>query len=214
MMIKNILSEFLGTLLLVCIVVGSGIMGENLSSGNDAISLLANSLATFWGLYFLITIFSVNSSHFNPAVSLVMHIRGEIKFLTFLFFVFAQSLGAVLGAILANVMFGFEYIEFSEKPRTGLNIWLSEIVATAGLLIVILASPKDKVAIMVASFIGAAYWFTSSTSFANPAVTFGRIFSDSFAGISPYDFPMFVLMQFVGCLAGLGIYKIIFPQQD
>ena len=120
----------------------------------------------------------------------------------------------MLGAILANVMFGFEYIEFSEKPRTGVNIWLSEIVATAGLLIVILASPKDKVAIMVASFIGAAYWFTSSTSFANPAVTFGRIFSDSFAGISPYDFPMFVLMQFVGCLAGLGIYKIIFPQQD
>mgnify|MGYP000110379542 CR=1 FL=1 len=142
-----------------------------------------------------------------------MHIRGEIKFLTFLFFVFAQSLGAMLGAILANVMFGFEYIEFSEKPRTGVNIWLSEIVATAGLLIVILASPKDKVAIMVASFIGAAYWFTSSTSFANPAGTIGRSFSNTFAGISTNDILHFCMAQIIGAFLALITYRIFFESQ-
>ena len=206
-------SEFLGTAFLFCTVVGSGIMGENLSS-NDSLTLLANTLATVFALYFLISIFGDHSSHFNPLVSMVMLVRKEISPQVCTVFIILQISGAILGVMLANYIFEYDPVYFSEKPRSGTHLFVSEILATFGLLMVILLSAKEKVAVTVAAYIGAAYWFTSSTSFANPAVTFGRIFSDSFAGISPYDFPMFVLMQFVGCLAGLGIYKIMFPQQD
>ena len=173
---KKIFSEFLGTAALVGVVVGSGIMAENLASGNIALALLANALATFWGLYFLITCLGQFSAHFNPAVSLIFFIKKDLDSKTFIYFIIFQTLGAICGALLANAMFDLDIFQISEKLRTGSNLWLSEGVATAGLILIILLSPKEKTAIMVASYIGAAYWFTSSTSFANPAVTIGRVF--------------------------------------
>ena len=209
---NKIFAEFTGTALLVCVVVGSGIMGQNLSDGNDGIALLANSLATFWGLYFLITIFAPLSAHFNPVVSLVSYIRGELKLPAFISYVAAQCLGGLLGAILANLMFNLPLIELSTKIRTGSNLWFSELIATAGLIMIIFASDAKKVPIMVASYIGAAYWFTASTSFANPAVTFGRIFSDTFAGINLNDAPLFIIFQIMGGLLGYLIYKVIWDK--
>ena len=209
---NKIFAEFTGTALLVCVVVGSGIMGQNLSDGNDGIALLANSLATFWGLYFLITIFAPLSAHFNPVVSLVSYIRGELKLPAFISYVAAQCLGGLLGAVLANLMFNLPLIELSTKIRTGSNLWFSELIATAGLIMIIFASDAKKVPIMVASYIGAAYWFTASTSFANPAVTFGRIFSDTFAGINLIDAPFFIIFQIMGGLLGYLIYKVIWDK--
>ena len=206
---KKIFSEFLGTAALVGVVVGSGIMAENLASGNIAIALLANALATFWGLYFLITCLGQFSAHFNPAVSLIFFIKKDLDSKTFLYFIIFQTLGAICGALLANAMFDLDIFQISEKIRIGSNLWLSEIVATAGLILIILLSPKEKTAIMVASYIGAAYWFTSSTSFANPAVTIGRVFSDTFTGIEPYSAIYFVLYQLIGSLIGFVIFTFL-----
>ena len=206
---KKIFSEFLGTAALVGVVVGSGIMAENLASGNIAIALLANALATFWGLYFLITCLGQFSAHFNPAVSLIFFIKKDLDSKTFLCFIIFQTLGAICGALLANAMFDLDIFQISEKLRTGSNLWLSEGVATAGLILIILLSPKEKTAIMVASYIGAAYWFTSSTSFANPAVTIGRVFSDTFTGIEPYSAIYFVLYQLIGSLIGFVIFTFL-----
>ena len=206
---KKIFSEFLGTAALVGVVVGSGIMAENLASGNIAIALLANALATFWGLYFLITCLGQFSAHFNPAVSLIFFIKKDLDSKTFLYFIIFQTLGAICGALLANAMFDLDIFQISEKLRTGSNLWLSEGVATAGLILIILLSPKEKAAIMVASYIGAAYWFTSSTSFANPAVTIGRVFSDTFTGIEPYSAIYFVLYQLIGSLIGFVIFTFL-----
>lgn len=206
---KKIFSEFLGTAALVGVVVGSGIMAENLASGNIAIALLANALATFWGLYFLITCLGQFSAHFNPAVSLIFFIKKDLDSKTFLYFIIFQTLGAICGALLANAMFDLDIFQISEKLRTGSNLWLSEGVATAGLILIILLSPKEKTAIMVASYIGAAYWFTSSTSFANPAVTIGRVFSDTFTGIEPYSAIYFVLYQLIGSLIGFVIFTFL-----
>ena len=206
---KKIFSEFLGTAALVGVVVGSGIMAENLASGNIAIALLANALATFWGLYFLITCLGQFSAHFNPAVSLIFFIKKDLDSKTFLYFTIFQTLGAICGALLANAMFDLDIFQISEKLRTGSNLWLSEGVATAGLILIILLSPKEKTAIMVASYIGAAYWFTSSTSFANPAVTIGRVFSDTFTGIEPYSAMYFILYQLIGALIGFVIFTFL-----
>ncbi|MFL2709363.1 MAG: aquaporin [Gammaproteobacteria bacterium] len=206
---KKIFSEFLGTAALVGVVVGSGIMAENLASGNIAIALLANALATFWGLYFLITCLGQFSAHFNPAVSLIFFIKKDLDSKTFLYFIIFQTLGAICGALLANAMFDLDIFQISEKLRTGSNLWLSEGVATAGLILIILLSPKEKTAIMVASYIGAAYWFTSSTSFANPAVTIGRVFSDTFTGIEPYSAMYFILYQLIGALIGFVIFTFL-----
>ncbi len=206
---KKIFSEFLGTAALVGVVVGSGIMAENLASGNIAIALLANALATFWGLYFLITCLGPYSAHFNPAVSLIFLIKKDLDIKTFLCFIIFQTLGAICGALLANAMFDLDIFQISEKIRIGSNLWLSEIVATAGLILIILLSPKEKTAIMVASYIGAEYWFTSSTSFANPAVTIGRVFSDTFTGIEPYSAIYFVLYQLLGALVGMLIFSFM-----
>ena len=206
---KRLFSEFLGTASLVAVVVGSGIMGESLAGGNIAIALLANALATFWGLYFLITCLGPYSSHFNPAVSLIFFLKKDLDFQTFLYFIIFQTLGAICGALLANVMFDLDIFQVSEKLRTGSNLWLSEGVATAGLILIILLSPKEKTAIMVASYIGAAYWFTSSTSFANPAVTIGRVFSDTFTGIEPYSAMYFILYQLIGALIGFVIFTFL-----
>ena len=206
---KKIFSEFLGTAALVGVVVGSGIMAENLASGNIALALLANALATFWGLYFLITCLGQFSAHFNPAVSLIFFIKKDLDSKTFIYFIIFQTLGAICGALLANAMFDLDIFQISEKLRTGSNLWLSEGVATAGLILIILLSPKEKTAIMVASYIGAAYWFTSSTSFANPAVTIGRVFSDTFTGIEPYSAMYFILYQLIGALIGFLIFTFL-----
>lgn len=209
---KRLLSEFLATGLLLATVVGSGIMAERLAGGNDAIALIANTLATIGGLYILIEVFGpVSGAHMNPAVSAVMAARGGLPWATLPGYVVAQLAGAACGAWLANAMFELPVLEFSAKHRTGTGQWLGEIVATAGLLLIVLRAPSARVAAMVAAYIGAAYWFTSSTSFANPAAAFGRMFSDSFAGISPHDVPGFVIAQGVGATIGMAINKLLGP---
>ncbi len=206
----RLLAEGLGTALLLAIVIGSGIMGEQLSGGNTAIALLGNTLATVWGLYFLIHTFGPTSgAHFNPAVSLVMAIRRELPWSSFLPYVAAQLIGAACGAWLAHAMFDLPILQWSAKVRTGQGQWFAEAVATAGLLLVILRAPSGQAPSLVAAYIGAAYWFTASTSFANPAAAFGRMFSDSFAGIAPSSVLGFVVAQVVGALAGLVIHRAL-----
>jgi glycerol uptake facilitator-like aquaporin len=200
---RRLFAELLGTALLLAIVIGSGIMAERLSGGNVAIALLANTLATVGGLYILIEVLGpVSGAHFNPAVSLVLALRGALPRSLLAPYVVAQLAGAVLGAWLAHAMFDATLLQLSTKLRGGTGQWIAEAVATAGLLLVILRAPAPRVAAMVACYIGAAYWFTASTSFANPAAAFGRMFSDSFAGISPASVPGFVAAQLVG--AGIG----------
>jgi glycerol uptake facilitator-like aquaporin len=200
---RRLFAEVLGTALLLAVVIGSGIMAERLSGGNVAIALLANTLATVGGLYILIEVLGpVSGAHFNPAVSLVLALRGALPRSLLAPYVLAQLAGAVLGAWLAHAMFDATLLQFSTKVRGGTGQWIAESVATAGLILVILRAPAPRVAAMVACYIGAAYWFTASTSFANPAAAFGRMFSDSFAGISPASVPGFVAAQLVG--AGIG----------
>lgn len=197
----RLLSELVGTALLLCIVIGSGIMGVNLSQGNDAIALLANTLATVFGLYVLIELFGpIGGAHFNPVVTGVMVMLGRQRSAEFVPYLVAQLVGAALGAWLANLMFGLEPIQASTKAREGLGIWVGEVTATFGLLTVILLGNSQRISSLVAAYIGAAYWFTSSTSFANPAAVFGRMFSDTFAGISPSSALAFVVAQCVGGL--------------
>jgi len=185
-LLRKLASEAVGTMLLLAIVIGSGIMAEQLAGGNMALALLANTLATVGGLYVLIEVFGpISGAHFNPAVSAVMAWRGDLPRASFIAYVAAQLLGAVLGAWLAHLMFDLQVLQFSSKVRYGMGQWVAEAVATAGLLLVILRAPPGRAAPMVAAYIGAAYWFTASTSFANPAAVFGRLFSDSFAGIAP-----------------------------
>ena len=201
---QRLFGELLGTALLLAVVIGSGLMAERLSGGNVAVALLANTLATVGGLYVLIEVFGpVSGAHFNPAVSLAMALRGELPWTRLAGYVPAQLLGAALGAVLAHAMFDLPLLQVSAKLRTGTGQWIAEAVATAGLLLVILRAPQARVAAMVAAYIGAAYWFTASTSFANPAAAFGRMFSDSFAGIAPASAPAFMLAEVLG--AGLGL---------
>jgi len=204
------LAELVGTAALLCAVIGSGIMAENLSAGNTAVALIANTLATVFALYVLIeTMGPLSGAHFNPAVSLVMAYRKDLPRDLLIGYVIAQLTGAALGAWLAHAMFDMNIFQWSHKARTGYGQWLAEAVATAGLLFVILRSPAGKASSMVASYIGAAYWFTASTSFANPAAVFGRMMSDSFAGISPMDAPAFIAAQLIGAGLGLGLYALL-----
>ena len=205
-------SEFLGTAILFCAVVGSGIMGEDLSRENKQLTLLTNTLATVFALYFLISSFQPYSTHFNPAVSFVSCLKGEISVQTCTGFVILQIAGAVGGVMLANYMFGIDPVNFSEKSRSGTNIFVSEVFATFGLLLVILLSTKEKVACGVAAYIGAAYWFTSSTSFANPAGTIGRAFSNTFAGINPNDVIAFCGAQVIGAMLAYLLYRKVFSK--
>ncbi len=196
---RRLLAEALGTALLLATVIGSGVMAERLSGGNVALALLANTAATVGALYVLIEVFGpVSGAHFNPAVSAVMAWRGELPRAALLPYVLAQLAGAVLGAWLAHAMFELPLLQFSAKLRTGTGQWAAEVVATFGLLLVILRAPAGRASSMVAAYIGAAYWFTASTSFANPAAAFGRMFSDSFAGIAPASVPGFVAAQLAG----------------
>tara|TARA_B110000211_G_C13996531_1_gene516473 strand:+ start:445 stop:1116 length:672 start_codon:yes stop_codon:yes gene_type:complete len=206
-LIRKLLAEFVGTCFLVMIVVGSGIMAQNLSSDQLSV-LLANTIATGAGLTALIWIFiSISGAHFNPAVSLIMLLKKELTFKEFSYFSCFQFAGGFFGAILVNIMFGLDPVQISENERSGLNIYFSELVATFGLIITILGVRKLStlaVAPAVGLYISAGYWFTSSTSFANPAVTFARGFSDTFTGIHPDFILPFIIFQIIGaCLAML-----------
>ena len=204
---RRLLAEALGTLLLLAVVIGSGIMAERLAGGNMALALLANTLATVGGLYVLIEVFGpVSGAHFNPVVSAVMAWRGALPKGAFVPYVAAQLFGAVLGAWLAHAMFDMTIVQFSTKLRSGPGQWVAEAVATAGLLLIVLRAPPGRASAMVAAYIGAAYWFTASTSFANPAAAFGRMFSDSFAGIAPASVTGFVLAQCAGAIIGLCLH--------
>ena len=210
---KKLLAEYLGTTLLVAIVVGSGIMATDLTM-DVGLQLLINTIATVFGLAVLILILApISGAHFNPVVTLVDLIQGKSSVLQFIQYAFAQVLGAISGALLANAMFDHAIIESATKVRTGSNLYLAEIAATAGLILVInlLVVQKNLTAIpaAVAAWIGSAYFFTSSTSFANPAVTIGRTFSDSFAGIAPSSAPAFIASQILGALIGLGLVKVL-----
>lgn len=207
---RKLLAEALGTALLLAVVIGSGIMAERLSGGNVAIALLANTLATVGGLYVLIEVFGpVSGAHFNPTVSLVMASRGAMPRSLLAPYIVAQLAGAMLGAWLAHAMFDATLLQFSTKVRSGTGQWIAEAVATAGLLLVILRAPPSRVAAIVACYIGAAYWFTASTSFANPAAAFGRMFSDSFAGIAPASVPGFIVAELVGAGIGVAVHSAL-----
>jgi glycerol uptake facilitator-like aquaporin len=207
---RKLFAEALGTMLLLTVVIGSGIMAERLSGGNVAIALLANTLATVGGLYVLIEVFGpLSGAHFNPAVSMVMALRGELAPGLLVPYVVVQLAGAMLGAWLAHAMFDASILQLSTKVRSGTGQWIAEAVATAGLLLVILRAPPTRVAAMVACYIGAAYWFTASTSFANPAAAFGRMFSESFAGIAPSSVPGFVAAELLGAGIALAIHRAL-----
>ena len=207
----QLFSEFLGTAALLCAVIGSGIMAVNLSGGNDGVALLANTLATVFALYVLIEILGpVSGAHFNPLVTLVVLFRESnevtapiIRAQAAILFIASQLLGAIAGAWLANAMFDLSVLQFSSKVRGGWGQWVGEVVATAGLILVVLRAPQGKAAGLVACYIGAAYWFTSSTSFANPAAVMGRMLSDTFAGIAPGNALGLVAAQCVGALLGV-----------
>ncbi len=203
---RALVAEALGSALLLAVVVGSGIMGQTLAAGNDAVALLANALATGAGLLVLITLFApLSGAHFNPAVSLVMAARGDLPWPRLLPYLAAQVAGAVAGVLLAHAMFGLPLLQASQHVRSGWPQWLAEATATAGLLLTILGGvrhARDKVALLVALYIVAAYWFTASTSFANPAVTLARSLTDTFAGIAPADVGGFVLAQLAGAAIG------------
>jgi glycerol uptake facilitator-like aquaporin len=212
---RRYFAELVGTAALLCAVIGSGIMAEQLAVGNTAVALLANTLATVFALYVLIeTIGPISGAHFNPVVSLVMAYRNNLARNHLLGYIVAQLIGAAFGAWLAHAMFDLEILQWSAKVRTGPAQWLAEAVATGGLLFVILRSPEGKASSIVACYIGAAYWFAASTSFANPAAAFGRMFSDTFAGISPADVPAFMVAQVVGGFLGMCIYLLLKPEQS
>lgn len=203
-------------MLLAATVIGSGIMAERLAAGNLAVALIANTGATVAVLAALIALLSpVSGAHFNPAVSLVQALRGGLPWREAVAYALIQILGCCAGAILAHAMFSLPLIQSSVHERTGIAQWLAEFVATLGLLLVILGHRKAQDAPwMVAAWIGAAYWFTSSTSFANPAITIARALSNTFAGISPSHVPAFVLAQFLGALTAMPVANLLFAQTE
>jgi glycerol uptake facilitator-like aquaporin len=213
----RLLAEFVGSALLLACVVGSGIMGVALSDGNDGVALLANAAATAGILYMLIIMFGpISGAHFNPAVSLALRLRGELDSITMLAYFAAQIAGAIAGVLLAHAMFAVDLIQPGTHARTGGAQWLSEGVATFGLLLTILLGARHRasaVPALVASWIFAAYWFTASTSFANPAVTLARSLTDSFAGIRPEDVSAFVLAQLAGALAAWLVAPRLMPER-
>lgn len=203
-MSRRLVAEALGTALLLAVVVGSGIMGERLAGGNVAIALLANAIATGAGLAVLILIFGpISGAHFNPAVTLAFLMRREISVARSLAYVAAQVAGGLAGTIAAHVMFGEPLLVASATGRTGVGQWTGEFIATFGLVATILGCLKsrpDVVPYAVGLYITAGYWFTSSTSFANPAVTVARSFTDTFSGIYPPDAPLFIVAQLIGAV--------------
>jgi glycerol uptake facilitator-like aquaporin len=214
---RRLFAEFLGTAVLVSVVVGSGIMATNLSE-DLGVQLLINALATVAGLGVLIwTLGPISGAHFNPAVSLVALARRELPVSETFRYICVQIVGAIAGATLANVMFSKSAWSTSTHARSSTGLWIGEIVATAGLLVVIgvltRTGQSNLGPVLIPAWIGAAYFFTASTSFANPAVTIGRAFSDTFAGISPASVPVFVVFQLVGAAAGAALVEVLYPSK-
>ncbi len=213
---KRLVAECLGTALLVATVVGSGIMAERLSGGNIALALLGNTLPTGAILVVLILALGpISGAHFNPAVSFIMALRREHAWRELFPYFFAQVIGGCIGTVVAHAMFELPLFQLAIKNRTGIALWFAEFIATFGLLITILAVSrfkKDATPVAVGLYITAAYWFTASTSFANPAVTIARALTNSFSGIAPADVPMFILAQMLGALAGFFLMRWIFSE--
>ena len=218
MNMRAYLSEFTGTAMLLATVIGSGIMGETLANGNTAIALMGNTIATGSILYVLITVFGpISGAHFNPAVTIAMLISKKISIKDALIFIGLQILGAGLGVMIAHGMFGLEILQISSKLRQGPSQGFSEVIATFGLILIIFGGLKvrpEAIPALVGFYITSAYWFTASTSFANPAVTLARSLSNTFAGISPNNIIMFISCQFIGMLIALIIIKKIFSSED
>lgn len=210
---RRCLAELLGSAALLAIVVGSGIMGERLAGGNDAIALLANSIATGAGLFVLITTLGpLSGAHFNPVVSLMDWWHGRLRGRETAAYIVSQLLGAAAGVVLANLMFDLAPVTLSPKTRASVGLWLSEGVATAGLLLTIVLGVRHRaeaVPALVASYITAAYWFTASTSFANPSVTLARTLTDTFAGIAAVDALIFIGAQLVGAVIGIVCARLL-----
>ena len=210
-------AEFVGTAILLATAIGSGIMGEQLAGGNVAIALLGNTIPTGAILYVLITVLGpISGAHFNPVVSLAMCLTGRMAWSRLAPFIFCQLLGAVLGVWLAHAMFDLSIFEVSAKQRWGVGQWIAEATATFGLLITIFGGIRYNIAAiptLVGLYITAAYWFTASTSFANPAVTFAREFSNTFAGIAPSSVLPFIIAQFVGMLLALIVASQLFAEE-
>jgi glycerol uptake facilitator-like aquaporin len=215
---RRLVAEGLGTGFLVIAVIGSGIMASRLSPNDTGLQLLENATATAAALIGLILIFgAISRAHFNPVVTLVDRAFGSISTRDAGLYIAAQVLGGCLGAMLANLMFELPAIELSTRGRSSPALWLSEIIATVGLLLVIHGCVRtgraNVVAFAVGIWIGGAYWFTSSTSFANPAVTIARTLSDTFTGIEPSSAPMFILMQLVGAAIAYGLIRVLYPDR-
>lgn len=212
---RRLAAEGAGSFFLFACVIGSGIMASNLSAGNDAIALLGNTLATGAMLFVLITVLGpISGAHMNPAVSLVAAARRELGWMDTVAYIAAQLAFGILGAWAAHLMFDLPTLQLSVKARTGLGQWAGEAIATFGLILTILGTIRFRphwVAATVALYITAAYWFTSSTSFANPAITLARSLSDTFAGIAPHDVPQFILAQLMGAAFGAITAERLFP---
>ena len=213
---QRAVAELIGTAFLVAAVIGSGIAATRLSPSDVGLQLLENSLVTGAALVALILALQPVSAAFNPVVTLVERVLGAIDTRTTAVLILAQVVGGILGAVLANLMFGLSAVSISAHDRSGSGLWLGEVIATLGLILVVFGTVRSgrsvSVAYAVGGYITAAYWFTSSTSFANPAVTVARMFSDTFAGIAPASVPLFVLMQLLGGLAALALVKVLYPQ--
>ena len=213
---RQVAAEATGSFMLFATVVGSGIMAERLSGGNTGVALLANTIATGAMLFVLITMLGpISGAQMNPAVSLVAALRGDITWSEAGAFVPVQIVAGILGVWFAHTMFGAPIMELSAKTRTGIGQWAGEFIATFGLIVTIVGTSRHKpeaIATAVALYITAAYWFTSSTSFANPAITIARSLSNSFAGIAPADVPGFILAQLAGAFAGSALASYLFPK--
>lgn len=215
MMARQLMAEFIGTMLLVATVVGSGIMAEALAGGNVAVALLGNTIATGAILVVLITVLGpISGAHFNPAVTAAFLFCRQIGLSSALGFIVFQIAGGVTGTWLAHLMFELPVLQISENARSGLAQYGAEVMATSGLLFIIfggIASRPQAVPMLVGLYITAAYWFTASTSFANPAVTIARAFSDTFAGIAPADMPFFILAQMLAVVPMVLLCQWLFP---
>ena len=210
---KKYIAEFLGTFFLVATVIGSGIMGDDLSAGNEAVALLGNTIATGAILFVIIKSFeNLSGAHFNPIVSIVFYLLKEINLKDLIFYLAIQFVAGLLAVLSIHFIFEQSLLQIASKPRTGMSMFFSEIIASVGLILTILMvrkNNKSNVAISVALFITAGYWFTSSTSFANPAVTLSRTFTDTFTGISPESIIYFFSGQLIGLFIALFIYKFL-----
>jgi glycerol uptake facilitator-like aquaporin len=215
-MLRRLAAEGLGSALLAATVIGSGVMAERLAGGNMAVALLANTGATVAVLLVLIGLFApISGAHFNPAVTLARMLQGALTWREASAYAVVQIAGCCFGAVLAHAMFELPLIQSSLHARTGLAQWLAESIATLGLLLIVLGHRRpDDAPWMVAAWIGAAYWFTASTSFANPAITIARSLSDTFAGIRPADVPGFILAQLVGVAAALALSRVLFSDRQ